>query len=149
MTRTYIDTSALAKWYVPEAGAEAFEAYMLGEAGEAVTSGLTGVELRCVLARKRRAGLITPEFERQAYARFAHQVGDGEMRLLPWEGTMFMAARELIDQLAEVPLRTLDALHLAVALATDAGELATADRVMGDAARRLGLRLRYFGAGEA
>lgn len=146
MSRTYIDTSALVKWYVPEAGAEAFATYMLEEAYEAVTSGLTTVELRCAFARKRRAGFITPDFEKEAFARFVRQIIDGEMRLLPWEGTMFMSARELIDQLADVPLRTLDALHLAVALATEAAELATADRVMGDAARRLGLRLRYFGA---
>jgi uncharacterized protein len=146
VTRAYIDTSALAKWYVPEAGSEAFATYMLQEADEAVTSGLTPVELRCVFARKRRAGLVTTEFEQEAYARFVRQVGDGEMLLLPWEGTMFMAARELIDRLAGIALRTLDALHLAAAQAAGARELATADRVMGDAAQALGLRLRYFGA---
>lgn len=149
MSRAYIDTSALAKWYIPEAGAEAFATYMLDEAEEAVTSGLTTVELRCVFARKRRAGHLTPELEHELYGRFLRQVADGEMRLLPCDHTMFGSARELIDRLTGIPLRTLDALHLAAALAADARELATADRVMGDAARLLGLRLRHFGAPEA
>ena len=149
MSRSYIDTSALAKWYVPEEGAEAFASYMVDEVGEAITSRLTVVELRCVFARKRRAGLLTAEIEREVYGRFLRQVGDGEMRLLACTDTLFGAARDLIDRLGDVPLRTPDALHLAAALAAGAHEIATADRVMGDAAGVLGLRLRYFGAGGA
>jgi predicted nucleic acid-binding protein len=51
----------------------------------------------------------------------------------------------LVERLASVPLRTLDALHLAAATEAGAGLVATADRVMADAAAALGLDVASFG----
>jgi uncharacterized protein len=50
----YIDTSALAKWYLNEPRSEDFGA---------VISRLTVVEFRCLIARRRRAGDIDLEDE--------------------------------------------------------------------------------------
>ncbi|HEX6012428.1 MAG TPA: PIN domain-containing protein, partial [Geminicoccaceae bacterium] len=58
----------------------------------------------------------------------------------------FNEARELIDTLPDVPLRTLDALHLAAARAAGATMVATADEVMRRAAEILGLDVVFFGA---
>ena len=55
------------------------------------------------------------------------------------------AAAEMISRLRRHPLRTLDALHLAIALAIKCRQLATADRTMADAARASGLEVvRFF-----
>ena len=54
------------------------------------------------------------------------------------------AALDLIERLRRHPLRTLDALHLAIALDTGADLLATADRIMASAAKSLGLPVATF-----
>ena len=147
MSSTYVDTSALAKWYLDEPGTDSFTAFMQ-TAPQVLTSRLTLVEMRCLLARRRRAGELSVQEEKATYALFTEQIGIGYVAILPLPDSMYAAARELIDRLTEIPLRTLDALHLAAAQAAAVRELATADRVMGDAAQRLGLRLRYFGAAD-
>jgi predicted nucleic acid-binding protein len=43
-----------------------------------------------------------------------------------------------------VPLRTLDALHLALAREIPAGVLATADKTMAVGAKRMGLSVQRF-----
>jgi uncharacterized protein len=145
MSGSYVDTSALAKWYLDEPGADEFAAFMQ-TTPQVLTSRLVLVEMRCLLARRRRAGDLSRDEELATYSLFTDQVAQGYVSVRPVPDALYASARELIDRLAGIALRTLDALHLAAALAADARELATADRVMGDAAQALGLRLRYFGA---
>ena len=52
MSAPYLDTSALAKWYLNEPHAEAFEAYITRQASAAI-SRLAVVEFRCLPARRR------------------------------------------------------------------------------------------------
>jgi hypothetical protein len=56
-------------------------------------------------------------------------------------------ADDLVDQLSGHSLRTLDALHLAIAQSKGAGQLATADLAMARAAEALGLTVVAFGRG--
>lgn len=51
----YFDTSALAKWYLNEVGSGDVEKY-IQEHGPVDMSDLTVVEMRCLLARRRRGG---------------------------------------------------------------------------------------------
>jgi uncharacterized protein len=144
--RCYIDTSALAKWYVPEAGSEEFEEFVNSSAApERVVSGLCPVELRCLLARRRRAGDFDADYERDACASFSRHVVGGLFVVRPLSDLCLPRAIELIERLAPLPLRTLDALHLAAAAEAGAGLVATADGVMADAAEALGLDLAFFG----
>jgi uncharacterized protein len=145
MSGSYVDTSALAKWYLDEPGADEFTAFMQTTPQD-LTSRLVLVEMRCLLARRRRAGDLSPDEELATYSLFTDQVAQGYVSVRPVPDALYASALELIDRLAGIALRTLDALHLAAAQAAGARELATADRVMGDAAQALGLRLRYFGA---
>lgn len=141
----YVDTSALAKWYLNEPGSDEFEAYIRRRPG-AIVSRLAAVELRCLLARRRRAGDIAPEIEAEAYRLFERDVGRGHLDLRPLDDAHAVAALDLLDgRLRHHPLRTLDALHLAAALAASAAVIATADRVMGRAAADLGLDVATFG----
>ena len=109
--RAYLDTSALAKWYLNEAGSEAFVAFLQG-LGAAVISSLTVTEMRCLLSRRRRMGDLSVELESARYP--------------------------------EHPLRTLDALHLTLAVQAGVSVLATADGVMASAATSMGLDVVRF-----
>ena len=136
MSGAYVDTSALAKWYVNEPGSDAFAAFIMRRA-PATISRLTVVELRCLLARRRRAGDMPREIESEAYRLFEDDLRRGHLDLHPLDDTHAIAASGLLERLAAHPLRTLDALHLAIALEASAAVLATADRVMAHAAKAL------------
>jgi len=51
----YLETSALAKWYVNERGSDAFVTYLQGLDAAAISS-LTRAEMRSLFARRRRVG---------------------------------------------------------------------------------------------
>ena len=140
----YLDTSALIKRYVPEANSEAFEIY-LAERSPASISRLTLVELRSGLARKRRANAISPERELAAAGEIRLDIQDGLLQVKPSNDHHFVSALYLIEKLQHLPLRTLDALHLAIAQEVNAKELATADNIMARAAQALNLRVAFFG----
>ena len=144
MAEPYVDTNALAKWYLSEPGSEAFVAFIRARKW-ALVGRLAVVELRCLLARHRRLGRISHDYALAAYATFEGDVRRGYLRIEPLTDRHAFVARELIDAVPEHPLRTLDALHLAIARSAGSPMLATADRVMARAAEALGFEVRDFG----
>lgn len=143
MTVPYIDTSALAKWYLNEPQSEEFEEFISNQAAAAI-SRLGVVEFRCLLARRRRAGEISRKTEDSVQRAFDDDVRQGVLEVYPLEDLHAVAAAGLIARLPGQPLRTLDALHLAIALEHGAKVLATADRVMAAAGKSLGLKVVAF-----
>jgi len=139
----YIDTSALAKWYLNEPQSEEFEQFIVSQAAAAI-SRLGVVEFRCLLARRRRAGEISRKTEDSAQHAFDDDIRQGVLEVYPLEDLHAVAAAGLIARLTGQPLRTLDALHLAIALERSAKVLATADRVMAAAGKSLGLKVVAF-----
>ena len=139
----YIDTSALAKCYIREPRSLDVLDWADTQDGVA-TSPLTLVEFRCLLARRRRANQIDLPLERLALAEFDRDVHARTWRLYQDAAGLFDEARQLIDLISEVPLRALDALHLAYARHYDAKVFATADKNQADAARALGLPVFTF-----
>jgi len=139
----YFDTSALAKWYLNEESSEAVEAY-IQENGPVEISDLTVIEMRCLLARRRRERSIGPELEAEAFATFQDDIRHGALVCHPFPDGLAAGAVNLMAVLADVPLRTLDAMHLTIARDVQAGVLATADHVMMAAGRALGLSLAEF-----
>jgi len=139
----YIDTSALAKCYVREA--QSLRVLEWADAqGAPVTAALTLVEFRCLLGRRRRGGQIDSRLEQRALAEFDGHVRSGAWRIHPSPFADYAAARDLIDILPEVPLRALDAIHLAAARSCGATEFATADKTQAEAATALGLNVHRF-----
>ena len=143
MSAPYLDTSALAKWYLNEPHAEAFEAYITRQASAAI-SRLTVVEFRCLLARRRRAGDFTRAHESSVQRAFEQDIGSGALRVHAVADQHLLTAVGLIERLPKHPLRTLDAIHLAIVLDLGAETLATADRTMAEAAKALGLEVVKF-----
>ncbi|MHB1359160.1 MAG: type II toxin-antitoxin system VapC family toxin [Rhodocyclaceae bacterium] len=139
----YIDTSALAKCYIREPRSLEVLDWVETQ-GKPATAALTLVEFRCLLARRRRAGQIDQTLEHRALTEFDGHVRAGAWPIhhnLPGD---YAAARDLIDRLPEIPLRTLDALHLAAAQACGAKTFATADKTPADAAQALGFTVHRF-----
>ena len=143
MPAPYVDTSALAKWYLNEPRSEDFAKYIQAERRVAI-SRLTVVELRCLLGRRRRARHLTAALEREILQAFQSHVQHGFLTVHRLEDHHALRADELIEQLKEEPLRTLDALHLAIALDLGCQRIATADRVMATAATKLGIQVDRF-----
>lgn len=72
----YVDTSALAKWYLNERGSEEFVDWIVRQS-EPWISTLTAVELRCLMARKQRNDEISPEIATRAHATFEEDTARG------------------------------------------------------------------------
>ena len=140
----YLDTSALLKRYIPEVNSDAFDAYFISRAPLSI-SRLGLVEIRCALTRKRRNKQITSEREKAAMNEIRTDIQDGILAAYPVGDSHFAEALHLIDKLTKVPLRSLDALHLAIARSLDVHEIATADAVLRQAALVLGMNVAYFG----
>lgn len=143
MNGPYLDTSALAKWYLNEPQSEQFEAFILLQP-QASISRLTTVEFRCLLGRRRRCGDITKALEAKLYSAFEDDIRRGALAVHSLDDQHMSVALELIVRLQKQPLRTLDALHLAVVIQLRINTLATADRVMADAGKALGLDVVAF-----
>ncbi len=139
----YIDTSALAKWYLNEPRSEDFEAFIRRQQSASI-SRLAVIELRSLLARRRRAKEITAALETRILAAFENDVGEGFLYVHPLDDRHALGALEILSSLGARPLRSLGALHLAVARDLAATTLATADRVMAEAAEALGFTVARF-----
>lgn len=141
--RAYLDTSALAKWYLEERGSNEFVAY-LRTLDVAIISSLTVVELRSLLSRRRRLGELTMEDESVLFAAMLDDVARGLLQRYPIEDSRFDEAANLLTLYPESRLRTLDALHLVQAAHAGASTLATADIVMANAATKMGFEVVRF-----
>lgn len=109
-----------------------------------VISALVEVEFASALGRRVRAGDLSAASARAALAQFHAHQSEGFYRLIPIERSHFDRARRWIETL-RTPLRTLDALHLA--LAADSGSvLITADVRLARAASSLRVRRRLLRA---
>lgn len=139
----YIDTSALLKWYVPETDSDAFSAWITTQ-HDARISALTRVELRSTLARKERNRELSAADARRAMKNFLGDIDDGLFLVHALAEPHWAEAEALLHALADVALRTLDALHLACARIEQASVFATADTRLAAAARSLGMQTPTF-----
>lgn len=141
----YLDTSVLAKWFVNEPGSEAVRDFMMSQR-KLIISRLAVVELHSVLGRRRRNREITLAYERAALRAFNGDLATGVFHVEPMNDGHVMLAAAIFDRIGAVPLRTLDALHLASVMQLNGPRLITADRAMAQAARKLGLPCRLIKA---
>jgi len=139
----YFDTSALAKWYLNEAGSDDVEKY-IQEHGPVDMSDLTVVEMRCLLARRRREGNIDPKTEIKIFATFEEDIRQRFLICHPLPDGLTAGAVNLLSVHPDLPIRALDALHLMIAREIRAEVLVTADRVMVAGAKAMGFSVVRF-----
>jgi predicted nucleic acid-binding protein len=128
----YVDTSALLKWYLPERGSERF-ADWAAQQSDIEISRLTCIEIRCALGRRQRAGTLSSESAGQALQQFQSDLHEGLFTLHGMRDDIFLIAEEMVAASAH-GLRTLDALHLALAKVRKTASFVTADQTLSEAA---------------
>lgn len=134
----YLDTSALAKMYVPERWSDALEEALVGRR-DVLVSELAVTELASALARRLRAGDLSAADGRRVYQRVMRDIVDGDFRRLELTADVHREAERLLMSVAlRTALRASDALHLAQAALAGARALVTFDKRMADAAEALG-----------
>lgn len=136
----YIDTSVFVKLYTREPDSADCEQVVAGH--RLVSSELLYTELWSALLAKERHGQLTPEARQRVWQLFEIHLLEDAVELIELDGVVVREAAEMIARVHPmVPLRTLDAIHLATFANLDAGPLFTNDRRMIDAARLLALPL--------
>jgi predicted nucleic acid-binding protein len=122
----YLDSAIFVKLLVREPDSEWFNRALAGETFE--TSELALTEVRSALLAKERAGHITPRERVDAAQKFHAMVEDELIRLLALHRAVLERASEI--QLAchpRIPLRTLDALHVATCELHRIGQMCATD----------------------
>jgi len=139
----YADTSVLAAYYFPEPLSARAERTLTAQPGP-VVSDLVEVELFSAAARKVRRREVTRHDAGLALARFAEHLEAGLYTRVAIERPHYVMARTWISTF-ELPLRTLDALHLAVATSRQL-QLVTADESLAGSAKALGIGVELLRA---
>lgn len=136
----YLDTCVLVKLVSPEPDSEPWHDLVLGQ--PIVTSELAVAEVRSALLAKERMGRIAPRSRDESWRLFQAKLRDQEFVLLPLDRRIVERAGSVIEQChLQVPLRTLDALHVATAELHGGEAMASSDQRVCEACELLGLPL--------
>ncbi len=137
----YLDTSVVVPLYWFEALTNTVEALLINEP-ELGLSDLVRVEFSSAIARRVRMGEISRESAREIVEQFQAHIDAEVYTLIAVEPVHYRIARGWIDGF-ETALRTLDALHLAIAYSQDI-RLVTADAGLADSAVVLGVAVELL-----
>ncbi len=131
----YFDTSVLVAYYCPEPLSEQAERRLRAATPPAI-SHLVQTEFASALSRKVRLGELLPVDGRRIHNLLHVHLNHGAYAVLPLHVHHFLQAETWLAG-CDTPLRTLDALHLALA-ALEGARLVTADQHLFTAALTLG-----------
>lgn len=131
----YIDTSVLVAYYCPEPLSEEAE-QLIRKVDSPVISQLTNVELCSALAIKVRRQELMEEDAERVLSTFWMHMEEQQYVNLSLNSTHYALAANWIGRFS-TPLRTLDALHLALAFSENQ-RLITADKTLSEAADHFG-----------
>ena len=133
----YLDTSVLLKIFVREPDSEFYGKLTDGQA--ICSSVLAYTEFWSALLAKERAGVLTTAQRQQIWSAFDRNVLEDLIDLTPMSPAIFKRANRILERChPKVPLRTLDAIHLATADLCHDFPLVTTDARLRDAATLMG-----------
>jgi predicted nucleic acid-binding protein len=137
----YWDTSCLVKLYAPERDSNQLKAHVIGGA-TVVTSEMARLEFWVTLRRKESAGDLHVGGARKALDAYNADIRAGLILVEAMDLTVLAKFEEIVDQChgyaPPLPLRTLDAIHLATVAVTGESQVVTTDKRMREAALRVG-----------
>lgn len=137
----YLDSCIIVKLVSREPDSEVYHDLVVGST--VVTSELAVAEIRSALLTKERAGRISRTDRLQGWRVFQDKVHGEEIHLLPLTRQVVERAGAVIEQChPTVPLRTLDALHVATAELHGGEEMCSSDQRVRDASVLVGLAVR-------
>ena len=137
----YIDTSVLVAYYCPEPISEAVERFLQRIENPAI-SDLTEVELVSAVARKVREKELPVGDGNRIIKQYLSHKQDAILLLISLTEAHFQAAFNMLSKF-NPPIKTLDALHLSVAIVNDL-VIVTADRQLQSAAKHLGVKSKII-----
>jgi predicted nucleic acid-binding protein len=136
----YLDSCIIVKLVSHEPDSPAYHGIVLGN--PIVTSELAVAEVRSALLSKERAGRITRQARQAGWQLFQEKVRGQEFILLPLTRHIIERSGAVIEQChPSVPLRTLDAIHVATAELHGGEEMCSSDQRVCDACDFIGLSL--------
>lgn len=127
----YVDTSVLVAYYCPEPLSEKSETFLVTH-GRPAISNLTEVEVFSAIARKIREGGMNRKDAIRVTTKFLSHLDNQIYERYPIEPQHYRLARDWLGQFT-LALRSLDALHLAVA-SSEGATLVTADKTLAKSA---------------
>ena len=134
----YIDSSALAKLYVPEAESGILDAFLRGRRGLMISE-LAITEVLSAVGRRKRARELGADLANEIRDAVLADADSGSFDRLDLSPAVHRDAEFLLLATDSVSLRTLDALHIALARSGSATHVLTFDRRMQEAAEQAGL----------
>ena len=133
----YLDTAILVKLLLPESDSLFYADYVDGQV--VYSAEFAQTEIYSAMLRKEREKAITVRERKAAWKQFEVDIAKRRITLLPVTRAILHAANDILTRCQpKVPLRSLDALHLAVAQQCASWPLCTADLRMRDAAKKMG-----------
>jgi predicted nucleic acid-binding protein len=108
----YVDTSVLVAYYCPEPLSEKVETFLTAHT-KPIISALTEIELFSTVSKKVRTKEMKRKDAGRVIARFLADIENDYYTYLSLEASHYRLARDWIGMFI-LPLRTLDALHLAI-----------------------------------
>jgi predicted nucleic acid-binding protein len=136
----YLDSCVIVKLVSHEPDSAAYHGIVTGHA--VVTSELAVAEVRSALLAKERAGRISRLARLTGWRLFQDKVREQEFVLLPLNRQVIERAGAVIDQChPRVPLRTLDAVHVATAELHGGEQMCSSDQRVCAASDFIGLAL--------
>lgn len=133
----YLDSCIIVKLLVVEPDSELFIHSLAGKS--VATSELAQTEVFSALLARERAGKISISDRRRAWHEFESRVAAGEIKIEPLNSIVLRKANHLLEKChPKVPLRSLDAIHLATADMAHIFPLVTTDGRLRDAASLMG-----------
>ena len=138
----YLDTSALLPYYREEASSEKVQTFLQSLQSPPIISNLTKTEFASALARWVRMKELSTNDADQIQLTFSQHIEQNlfQSRVMT-EKHFSLAERWMIQRVGA--LRTLDALHLALAMQLEAN-LVTCDKALAEAARKLEIPATYI-----
>lgn len=137
----YVDTSVLVAYYCPEPLSAQVQDMLVQQVRPALSS-FTEVEIFSAVARKVRTGKMRKADGNRIMAKFSSHLETGLFTVVAVQNQHWKLARGWLS-LFSTSLRTLDALHLAIASA-EGLEVVTADKGLFQAAEDLGVEARLM-----
>jgi len=133
----YLDSCIIVKLLVVEPDSDFFSGSL--EGSPLVTSELARTEVFSALLARERAGKISAKDRRLAWHEFEARMTAKEIRIENLNSLVLHKATHLLERChPKVPLRTLDAIHLATADLCHDFPLVTTDARLRDAAALMG-----------
>jgi len=137
----YLDTSVLVAYYCPEPLSDAVEKEMLKVSNPGI-SALTEVEFVSAIGRKLREKTLSGEDANRLLNKFQAHLNESLYKRFLIDNKHYRLAFNWLSRL-DIPMRTLDALHLAVVAESNL-KLVTADKQLSRAARKLGVPFKLI-----